>query len=179
MDVAAALISGAVAVAAGRFLVSWIRYRGARTVECPETRRPVGVELDARRAALTGLAGTSRLQLTSCTRWPERAGCGQECLAQIEAAPQDCLVRNILAKWYAGKRCAICGRPFSEIQWIGQQPALHLADKKTVEWSQVPPERLTETLETASPVCFACHMANTLVREHPELVTDRSSRTSV
>jgi hypothetical protein len=43
-----------------------------------------------------------------------------------------------------------------------------------VQWKQVPAEKLTETLETALPVCFACHMANTLVREHPELVIERN-----
>jgi hypothetical protein len=32
---------------------------------------------------------------------------------------------------------------------------------------------LPETLAAAKPICFACHMAQTLVREHPELVVDR------
>ena len=53
------------------------------------------------------------------------------------------------------------------------------ADMSTVEWSGVPAETLPETLQTALPVCFACHMANTLVRERPDLVTDRSRRISV
>ena len=72
-------------------------------------------------------------------------------------------------------RCA--AKPFGEIEWSGQKPALVRADKTSVEWSRVPAEQLTETLETASPVCFACHMANTLVRERPDLVIDRSCRT--
>ena len=63
---------------------------------------------------------------------------------------------------------------FGKIDWSAQKPALIKADKISVEWSQVPAERLAETLETALPVCFSCHMAATLVREHPDLVTDRS-----
>jgi hypothetical protein len=43
-----------------------------------------------------------------------------------------------------------------------------------VEWSQVPAERLAEVLLTAAPVCFTCHLAATLIREHPAMVTDRS-----
>ena len=30
-----------------------------------------------------------------------------------------------------------------------------------------------ETLADGLPICFACHMSNVLVREHPELVVDR------
>jgi len=44
-----------------------------------------------------------------------------------------------------------------------------------VEWSEVPADKLQETLAAGRPVCFACHTANKLVREHPDLVTDRSS----
>jgi len=82
--------------------------------------------------------------------WPERAGCGQECLSQIEASPGECLVRNILTKWYEGKVCAWCGQPFGEIDWAGRKPALLGADGVSIEWSEVPAERLQETLAAAS-----------------------------
>ena len=114
-----------------------------------------------------------------CSRWPEQAGCGQECLAQIEESPQACLVRSILAEWHRGKTCFFCGKPFRDIQREIQKPALLLADKSIVEWSRIPAETLLETLQTALPVCFACSMANTLVREHPDLAIDRSRRISV
>jgi hypothetical protein len=168
----------AVVVAAGlgawRFTRAWLLYRGRRVIQCPENRRPAGVVVDARRAALTALGSGPQLRLSTCSRWPERAGCGQQCLAQIEASPVDCLVNHILVDWYAGKSCASCGRPFGKIDWSAQKPALISADKVSVEWIQVPAERLAETLATARPLCFPCHMASTLVREHPDLVTDRS-----
>jgi len=171
------VLLGVAGTVAARFLSIWLRQRGARAIVCPETRRPAGVTVDAGHAALRGFLGTEDLRLSSCSRWPKRAGCGQECLSQIHASPEGCLVRNTLARWYQGKTCAFCGKPFGEIEWAGQKPALLRADKMSLDWSRVPAEQLTETLETALPVCFACHMANTLVREHPDLAIDRSCRT--
>jgi len=57
-------------------------YSVPRAVTCPETHQQVGVTIDARHAAATGLFGTSDFRLSDCTRWPERAGCGQECLPE-------------------------------------------------------------------------------------------------
>ena len=48
-----------------------------------------------------------------------------------------------------------------------------LTDQMSVEWNEIPADKLVETLAGALPICFACHTANRLVREHPELVTDR------
>ncbi len=166
----------AVGIVGWRLMSTWLRQRGARAIVCPENRRPAGVTVDAGHAALTGFAGASELRLSSCSRWPEKAGCGQECLAQIEASPNGCLVRHVLAKWYEGKSCVCCGRLFEEIEWAVQKPALMRADKISVEWSLISADQLAGTLETASPVCFACHLANTLVREHPDLAIDRLRR---
>ena len=163
------------AVVSVRLAGAWWQYRGRRVVHCPENRKPAGVLVDARHAAATALRKKPELRLSSCSRWPERAGCGQECLAQIAAAPEDCLVRNILSGWYAGKVCASCGRPMTEVQWSTSAPALLQAGKVSMAWSEVPADRLYEVMAAALPLCFACHMANTLVREHPELVVGRSS----
>ena len=171
------LVVAAIVVVAGyaavRWAGAWWKFRGSRVITCPENHRPAGVRVDASHAALTGLASTPNLRLSQCSRWPERAGCGQDCLSQIASAPEDCLVRNILLKWYAGKTCAACGRPFGEIPLAGSHPAVLLADKKSVDWNGIRADQLHETLMGATPICFACHMANTFVREHPELVVDR------
>ncbi len=158
----------------GSVVRSWWKYRGERVVRCPENQRPAGVHVDAGHAGLTAIGRSAELRLASCSRWPERAGCGQQCLAQIEASPNDCLVRNILVNWYKGKACVSCGSPFGEIEWSGAKPGLRTADLSLVEWSQVPAERLEETLATARPICFACYMASRLVREHPDLAIDRT-----
>ena len=173
MDWALAGIAVLAGLGAIRMVRIWLRYRGARVVTCPETQHSAGVSLDARYASVTAPGRPAPLRLSACSRWPERAGCGQECLSQIAASPDDCLVRNILAKWYAGKECASCGQPFEEIQWTVRKPALLTADKTSVDWSLVPAESLYEVLDTALPICFACHMARTLLREHPGLAIER------
>lgn len=157
--------------------LAWVghRFRGRRVVTCPENQRPAGVTVDARHAAATSLVKGPELRLATCSRWPERGGCGQECLSQIEASPADCLVRNILLSWYKGKTCVSCGQSFGDIEWA-RKPALLTAGKISLEWHQVSADKLFEVLAASAPLCFACHMANTLVREHPELVVDRSAR---
>ena len=78
-----------VALAAGIWRVkTWLALRGERVVTCPDNQKHAGVQVVVRRAG-------AQLCLRSCSRWPEKAGCGQECLRQIEAAPADCLVRTI------------------------------------------------------------------------------------
>jgi hypothetical protein len=155
------------ALAVWRWIGPWLKFRGDRAVRCPENHRPAGVRVDAWHAA-------GGLRLNACSRWPEKAGCGQECLAEIAAAPEDSLVRTIAARWYQGKHCAVCSIEIGAVEWGPSEPALILSDRSTVQWKDVSADRLTETLETALPVCFACHIANTLVREHPELAIQRN-----
>src|SRR5512140_2442395 len=78
---------------------SYLALRGDRVVSCPDNNETVAVRLDATRAALDSVSGGGRWRLESCTRWPEKAGCGQRCLAQIEAAPADCLIRTKITNW--------------------------------------------------------------------------------
>ncbi len=55
--------------------------RKRKELLCPETERPVSVQLNARHAARTTLtSGLADLQVSDCTRWPTRRGCGQNCL---------------------------------------------------------------------------------------------------
>jgi hypothetical protein len=176
-NLAAVLIAGAMILsgfAAWRLLGAWLKYRGRIVITCPENRIPAGVSVDARHAAATGLGGQPEFRLSDCSRWPERANCGRECLHQIADSPEDCLVRNILLRWYEGTNCASCGRPIGEIHLAERKPALLMADQTSLEWSAIPAERLHESLATALPICFPCHTANTMVRTHPELLIYRS-----
>jgi len=63
-------------------------YRGTRAVTCPETRRPVAVHFRALHAAVTGFAQKPDLRLATCTLWPRRPYCRQECIPEaMEALP--------------------------------------------------------------------------------------------
>jgi hypothetical protein len=153
-------------------------------VICPETQRPAGVSVDARRAALTSLAGERVLRLTACTRWPERGGCGQECLAEIRRSPEDCLVRRVLADWYRTRSCAFCGKAFASVDsydheatwWYDKKPALWSPDGHAVEWREVPVETLPELLETHRAMCRDCLIVDKLRRTHPDFITVRPAR---
>jgi len=153
---------------------TFIRYRGKRVITCPETRKPAAIKVDAAHAAFTAAVSQPELRLKSCSRWPDRDDCGQECLLQVELSPEDCLVRNILTNWYSGKHCVSCGKRIGEIHWLERKPALLSPDGKTVEWSEVPAEQIPGVLATHFPVCWDCHITETFCREYPEIVVDRS-----
>ena len=166
---------------AAAYLVIWLvggfrfylTLRGKRLVTCPETKKPAAVELEAGPVAMESLIGPFSLRLRECSRWPERQNCGQGCLSQIEAAPEDCLVWAIISKWYQGRECIYCHKPFGQIKWHEHGPALVTSDRNTVQRNKIPVEKLPEILATHWPVCWDCHVAETFRREHPELVVDR------
>jgi len=149
------------------------RFRGKRLVTCPETHHPAAVDLDLKRVALTVATGKGPLRLRQCSRWPERHDCGQECLRQIEAAPQECLIRTIVSRWYEGKACALCGVPLEGVQEWGHGLGLLAPDGMTIEWREVPGERLPEVLQSHRPICWNCQVAESFRRNYPDLVIDR------
>jgi len=153
---------------------AFLRYRGKRLVTCPETRKTVAVDVDAKHAAATAALGHPELRLKTCTRWPERQDCGQECLLQVELSPEDCLVRNILTSWYSGKYCVSCGSKLREAHVLDHKPALLDDNGQTIEWADLAPETIPDVLATHYPVCWDCHITEAFCRKHPELVVDRS-----
>jgi hypothetical protein len=83
----AGLIILVIAISAVGFLwvlPAWREYRGKRTVTCPETGQSATVEVDAARVAASAWGGVPDVKLKDCSRWPERATCGQDCLIQVE-----------------------------------------------------------------------------------------------
>ncbi len=152
---------------------SKLKFGGKMLVTCPETQEAVGVKVDGKSATLSMLPGQTGLHLSECTRWPERQDCGQTCLAQIENSPDACMVRNVLADWYRNKACVYCRNPFGESHWHDHKPAVRNADGDIVEWADIPVETLPQVLETHSPVCWNCLVAENFRKQHPDLVTDR------
>jgi hypothetical protein len=85
------------------------------------------------------------------------------CLAQLVAAPENCVVRNILAKWYEGKYCVFCGQPVGEAYWTALKPAL-VRGAAVERCDQILDEELVETLTTAQPVCSVCYIQRSMNR---------------
>lgn len=165
------LLAGALVLTIG--VRTWLRYRGQRMIECPESHAPAGVEVDARQAALSALGGRLELHLKDCTRWPERAGCDEACLRQVETSPDDCLVRNVLARWYEGRTCALCGTAFGQIHWHDHRPGLLAPDGAPRNWAELPVDGIPAALQTHRPLCWNCAVAESFRRRFPDLVIDR------
>jgi hypothetical protein len=143
--------------------------RGTRVVKCPETHETAGVVVDAPHAAWTSLRGSTELRLQSCSRWPGRSGCAQQCVRQIEAAPAECLVKNILTKWYADKKCVVCRESLNPVDWTHHKATLMRPDGTIAEWCEFRPEEIPYTLQTHLPVCWNCYVEETFRSQHPEL----------
>lgn len=154
---------------------TYFRYRGTRVVTCPETKGPAAVRLDIAHAAATAASDKNELRVRTCSRWPERQECGQQCLAEISAAPAECMVKTTLVEWYRGSTCALCGREIGEVHWVEHKPALLTPGRETVEWSEVPAEHLPRILATHQRVCWNCHVSNALRERLPGLAIEHES----
>ena len=137
---------------------------GRRLITCPETKEAAAVKVKP----------LGELRLSACSRWPERAGCGQECLAQIASSPHGCLVQSIVTAWYAGKSCASCGRAIGKIAWHEAPPALRAPDGTSFEWKDVAPQDLPRLFRTHQPLCWQCNNAAELARIDPALPIRRT-----
>ena len=171
--IVALLVVVAIYFAVRFFVKASTRFGGGRVIICPETGKEAMVEVDKRRAALTSLVGRADIRLESCWRWSLNGDCGQECLLQLDVGEDDCLVRGVLTKWYHGRRCVFCERPFGEIDLTDHQPALFTPDGVTVEWADVPIAAVNQAMATYQPVCWNCHIAQTFYHEHPDLIVER------
>jgi hypothetical protein len=151
-------------------------FLGPLLVTCPDNLQTVTVTMAAGKAVAAAAVGRHDIHLKACTRWPEKAACGQECLADLEADPQNHRVWNLAARWFAGKNCIYCGKPIAPMSHLNPPPALlPMSDevKQTVEWNAVPPESLPGIMHDALPVCWNCHEMETFRKAYPGLVTDR------
>jgi hypothetical protein len=154
-------------------LRTYFMYRGKRLITCPETLKAETVHVAAGKAAAWAFVNEPTFRLDQCSRWPERHDCGQECLKQIEADPENCLLWNIVSNWYEGKSCVYCHKRFGSLHRLDHAPALLGPDGKTSEWDHFRPEQLPEVFSTHKPVCWNCHITQTFRHEHPELVVER------
>ena len=184
MNTEAYLITLALVATALYFGILWLvraysRYRGTKIVTCPKTGRPAIVEIDALHASLTSTVGLPDIRLENCWRWPLKEQCGQECLTDLDVAPGQCLVSGVLMRWYRGKTCCYCSKPFEGLHWIDHKPALQSPEGFLVRWSAVLVENLSMVLETHLPVCWNCYIAQSFQRDHPDLVVLRPWRNGI
>ena len=78
--VAGVVVLGLYFVVAPVVLSTYRRYRGRRTIICPETDQIVEIELKAGRAGIMAALGKPELRVKWCSLWPRRKGCAEECV---------------------------------------------------------------------------------------------------
>jgi hypothetical protein len=172
--VAAVLVLLAAFLLLSDWAQTWFRYRGVRVITCPENLEPAAVTIDAGRAArMMAIAGEKDLHLETCSRWPEMAGCAEECLAQIEGSKDGCTLKALVTQWYEGKSCVICTHPMEKIVWHERPAALRTPRGTTCEWKDVLPQDIPNVFVTHQPVCWRCHIVESFRREHAEMVVQR------
>jgi hypothetical protein len=169
-----ALLAAAVVIGGVRALRIIRNLSGARVATCPETGHPVGVAIDIRHAVMSGLFGRADIRLRACSRSDRRARCDESCL--WEAAAPGSTTRAIVERALVGRACAFCGKKLERVGFLDHYAALLQPDHTTIEWPEIPVERLRESLATQRPVCWDCHIAETFRQQYPELVTDRPWR---
>jgi len=149
----------------GISLQSYFRNRGRRTVICPENHKRVTVELDNEFAFRTALRGQEHERLQSCSRWPEKGDCGQECLAQVDPTPEN--LERLLQKWYQGKTCAICDRALTPADWRRGRLALLNEKQKLFELHHMHLEEIPSALDQMTPLCWNCHQEERMRQAEP------------
>jgi hypothetical protein len=143
--------------------------RGQRIVTCPESGLPAVVEMDAAYSAVRSAFGRPHVRLQECSRWPERAGCGQTCLGDVEASPEDTRVTTMIDQFYTDRRCALCGWAFGSVRNDHAGLAVLGPDGATREWGAFAADTLSSVLRSHAPVCRNCHVGQTFRRRHPEI----------
>jgi hypothetical protein len=145
------------------------KFHGTMLVTCPENHKAAAVKPSLVRAVAGEFIKHPDLELTSCSRWPERLDCDQTCLFQVEQGPDQHRVWDIATKWFEGKKCAMCSKPIEAVSHLDHAPALMtIADRKTVEWRDLPAEQLPEAFAKCLPLCWSCHMTETFLRKFPD-----------
>jgi len=136
-------------------LSAYFRNRGSRSVVCPDTGEHANVEVDRKFALKTAFWNHPQTRLESCTLWPEKGACGQECLTHIDPTPEN--IERLLSKWYQGKTCAICGRALTPADWRRSRLAVLNQQHRLFELRHMHLDELQLALKNKRPLCWNCH----------------------
>ena len=157
-----ALIGGvALGIGLCRISRAYRTFRGVRVLACPENQQAAAVELGNWRIVLTALLARPVPEVRNCSRWPERRHCDQSCVRDIQGTPRAALVETIVANWCQYNACSCCGAPLAKLHVGAHRPHLINRELKILEWKEIPPQELLQTLRSCEPVCDTCLVAET------------------
>jgi hypothetical protein len=81
--IAGVVVLGGMYVVAPVVSYTYRRYRGRKTVVCPDTGQIAEVELKAKQASLLSALGKDWVRVRWCSLWPRKKGCAEKCVETI------------------------------------------------------------------------------------------------
>lgn len=129
--------------------------RGRRRVICPTDHQRAAVEIDPKFALQTAMRGREESRVQTCSHWPEKGTCGQECLAQVEATPDS--LERLFTRWFDGKPCSICSRTLTPADWRFGRVGFLSEEGKLVGLRQIDFTDLGVMDDPKRPLCWSCH----------------------
>jgi hypothetical protein len=136
-------------------LHTYCENRGRRAVKCPASGQHADVEIDHEFALKSAMHGLEHSRLQSCSRWPEKGECGQECLAQVEPSPEN--LERLFSSRFASRCCAICTRDITPADWRQGRLAVLDQNQQLFEMRDIAVDTLQSTLRDTRPLCWKCH----------------------
>lgn len=82
VPIAAVTAVGALYVVLPVVIDAYQRFRGTKTVSCPDDGSG-DIQLDVAAAARSAAFGRPHLRIVNCSRWPEQQQCDRGCLSQL------------------------------------------------------------------------------------------------
>jgi hypothetical protein len=137
---------------------------------------PLVVIIASAVAVSAGIYLTVRGFKASAARAAAGDGNGQQPVPAADApvSRHDQVTIDLLKRFFDGKECALCKRAIPPVQRTGLKPGLvNPTTHETFSWDRIPHDNLPAVLETHSPLCPACQVAESFRQRHPDLVVDR------
>jgi hypothetical protein len=144
----------------GIAIATWRRLRGARVVTCPETRRSAGVSVDLGHAITSAIRERADIRIAACSCWPERTGCDQLCVPQIETGGDTTRATAVAARFFEHHSCAMCLRHIEPLSHGTNQPGfMNPVTREVVPWDEVPAQDLPDAVASHRALCRDCTFA--------------------
>lgn len=80
--------------------------------------------------------------------------------------------RSLMVEFFNGKACVLCGHELS-VEPGQHRRALLSPEGMTLEWADLRVEEIPDVQDTHQPLCWDCHVIETLYRMHSGQVTAR------
>ena len=136
-------------------LQTYFKNKGRRRVTCPDDHTRAEVEVDRKFALQAAMHGKDEMRVKSCTHWPGHGECGQQCLIQVEATPEN--IDRLFTQWFDGKPCNLCGRLLTPSDWRHGRMGFLNDQFQLVELRQIDFEAIGSMPVPKRPLCWKCH----------------------